>query len=143
MQLNRDRLTAAARDRRRALVSAKGDGAGDWLDPGVAVGHRLKPERVLAGGNHGQGDGVAIQLSVHVLGFKPGAQPRVMDLWLSLPEIGCQATLNLQMIQLQLDLRDMFWEIATDIVSTHVIPVTPRDLLCVFTTMTYLLFNDG
>ena len=38
-----------------------------------------------------------------VLGLKPIAQPRIVNLWLAIPKASRQSALDLQMIQLQLD----------------------------------------
>jgi hypothetical protein len=80
---------------------------------------------------------------VHVLGFKPCAQPGIVDLRFSLPETGCQPTLNLQMIQLQLDDSNVFWEITPDIVCSYVQPGNSEALTTCFDYHTYLLLIIG
>jgi hypothetical protein len=78
---------------------------------------------------------------MHVPGFKPGAQPWVEDLRLALPEIRLQPALNLEMIQLQLDARNVFGEIAADIVHAHMKPCDSASLALCLDDHTYLLFN--
>jgi len=56
---------------------------------------------------------------MHMPGFKPGTEPGVEDLRLASPEIRLQAALNLEMVQLQFDAGDVFWEIAPDIACSH------------------------
>jgi hypothetical protein len=53
-------------------------------------------------------------------GLKPSAEARIVNLRLIVPETGRQLTLNLQMIQLQLDDSNVFREKAPDIVRTNV-----------------------
>jgi len=59
----------------------------------------------------------------------------VEDLRLSVPEIGLQAALNLEMIQLQLDVQNVFGEIRRALLAPTCSPVTPSPLLCVLTTI--------
>lgn len=47
--------------------------------------------------------------------FQPGAQPWIVDLRFPSPEIRVQPTLNLQMVELQLDYLNMLGKIATDV----------------------------
>jgi hypothetical protein len=60
--------------------------------------HRLQAKSVLARGNHIQADWVTISASVHVLGFKPGAQPGVKYFRLALPEIWPEPALDPKVI---------------------------------------------
>jgi hypothetical protein len=80
---------------------------------------------------------------VHVPGLKPRAQPGIKNLRLALPEIGLQPALNLEMIQLQLDARNVFWEIAPDIVHAHMQSGDSASLALCLDDHTYLLFNAG
>jgi hypothetical protein len=81
-------------------------------------GYRLQAERVLSGGNHGQCNRVSIPAGVHVFGFEPSTQARIVDLRLALPEIWRQPTLDPEMIQLQFDRGDILGEISPYIVCT-------------------------
>ena len=112
-------------------------GRSPWRQFGAGLfveADRSKPEGVFSLGNQGQ-DGVSIQLCVHVAGFQPRAQPGVEDLGLPIPKTGVQSALNLEMIQHQLDARDVSWKIAPDIVRAHMKSRDSASLLCVLTTM--------
>ena len=87
---------------------------------GILGAHGLEAEGVVALGNHGQGDGGSIAGDVHLFGFKPRAEAWVVDFWLTVPEIGFEAALNLEMVEKQLDDGNALWEIAPDIVHAHV-----------------------
>src|SRR5258708_4518189 len=80
--------------------------------------YRLQAKRVFACGNHGQCNRVSIPAGVHVFGFEPRTQTRIVDLRLTLPEIWRQPTLDPEMIQLQLDRGDILGEISPYIVCT-------------------------
>lgn len=98
----------------------RGLGRRCWLGAGLSVqANRLQPVGVLSLRNHGQRDGRSIQLCMHMPSFKPGTEPWVEDLRLASPEIGLQATLNLEMVQLQFDTGNVFGEIAPDIACSH------------------------
>ncbi len=60
----------------------------------------LQAKRVFAGGNHGQCNRVSISAGVHVFGFKPCTQARIVDFRLALPEIWRQPALDPEVIQL-------------------------------------------
>ncbi len=53
--------------------------------------------------------------TMKILRLQPSAQPGIVNLRLTPPEIRVQSTLNLQMVELQLDYVNMLGEIATDI----------------------------
>jgi hypothetical protein len=76
-------------------------------------------------------------------GFKPCAQPRIVDIRRALPKIGRQSTLNPQMIQLQLDDLNAFRKIATDIVYADVQSDHSQALVPRFDDHRYLLFSVG
>ncbi len=78
--------------------------------------YRLKPERILACGNHSQGNRMPVPARVHVLGFQPRTQARIVDLGLALPKIRSQSTLDRKVIQLQFNRRDIFREVPPHIV---------------------------
>jgi hypothetical protein len=78
-----------------------------------------------------------------VLGFKPGTKAGVVNLRLPLPEIRAQSTLNLQMIQLQLDDSNGLGEIAPDIGSPNVETSDTTALGMRFDYHIHLLFNSG
>lgn len=62
--------------------------------------HRLQAKRVLARRNHRESDGMTVSTCVHMFGFQPRAQPRIIDFRLPLPEIGSQTALDPEMIEL-------------------------------------------
>jgi len=72
-------------------------------------------EGVLSRRNHGQRDGSAVCAGVVVLGLQPCTETRVVNLGLVLPKVRPQPTLYLEMIQMQLDNRDIPREIPPDI----------------------------
>jgi hypothetical protein len=63
-----------------------------------------------------------------MLGLQPCAEPGIVNLRLVPPKVRRQPTLNLEMVQMQLDHRNMVWEITADIGNANVQssqPVTP------------------
>jgi hypothetical protein len=80
----------------------------------------LKSEGVVACRNHRERNGTAVTLSVKMPSLKPGAEPWIEDVRLSMPEIRGKPALNPEMVQLQLDDRGILGKIATNIVDTHV-----------------------
>ena len=60
----------------------------------------LEPERVTAFRDHGERNRVPVATRVHVLGLKPGAEPRIVDVGPALPELGSQSALDPEVIQL-------------------------------------------
>jgi hypothetical protein len=78
---------------------------------------------------------------MHMPGFEPGAQPGVEDLRLASPEIGLQAALNLEMIQLQLDAENVLREIAPGIACTHIQTSDTEPLALCFDHHKYLPFK--
>jgi hypothetical protein len=81
---------------------------------------RLKSKRIVAGRNHGKGNGGPVATAVHVARFKPCTKPRIEDVRMSLPELWRKAALNAQMIKLQFDGRRISWKIAAHIIDSHV-----------------------
>jgi len=102
---------------RRGVRRCSGQGAGGHFGAGeVGQAHGLEAEGVFAFRDHGQRDGDAVRLGVHVFGLEPGAETRIVDLRMAVPEAGVEAALNLQVVQLQLNDGDAFGKIAADIV---------------------------
>jgi hypothetical protein len=63
-----------------------------------------------------------------MLGFQPCAEAGIVNLRLVPPKVRLQPTLNLEMVQMQLDDRNVAWEITADIGYANVQssqPVTP------------------
>jgi len=99
-------------------LTGSGRGPRLLLHPDVTVHcEGQEPIRVVACGDHRQRDGGSIRSSMQVLGFEPGAEPRIVNLRLALPEIGREAALNLQMTKLQLDDWNTVGKIAPDVIS--------------------------
>jgi len=63
-------------------------------------------EGILSRGDQRQRYRCTTGTVMQVFRFKPIAQARIVDLWLTIPEPSRQAALNLEMIQLQLDFLD-------------------------------------
>jgi len=63
----------------------------------------LQAEAVLAGGDERQRDGSVARPPVKVFRFEPRAEAGIANLRVALPEIGFEAKLNEQMVQVQLD----------------------------------------
>jgi hypothetical protein len=105
--------------------------------------NRLQPVGILSRWNHGQRDGRSIQICMHMPGFQPGAQPGVEDFRLASPEIGLQTALNLEMIQLQLDAQNAFWEKTPGIACAHMQSGNAESFALCFDDHKHLLFNDG
>jgi hypothetical protein len=80
---------------------------------------------------------------VHVLGLKPRAEAGVINLGLTLPEIGGQSTLDPEMIQLQLDCRDILWEVTPHVVSADVKSGETPTFALYFDDHRHLLFILG
>lgn len=83
-------------------------------------GVKLEAEGVFTGGNHDHGERGSIGIDSEIFGLEPGAEPGIVDLRLILPEIGRQAALDPQMIQVQLDGGGVPGEVAPDIVHAYV-----------------------
>ena len=91
--------------------------------PGVLTGrYRSEPEGVFARRNHGKLNRGAARIGVALLGFEPRAQSGIVDYWLPLPEIRTQRALNLQVIELQLDGKYIFWKIALRVIGADIEP---------------------
>jgi hypothetical protein len=130
--------------RLRGVLRASGCGYGGHLGAHLSVqADWLQPEGVLSLWNHRQWDGRSIRFCVHVPGFQPRAEPGIEDLRLALPEIGLQTALNLEMIQLQFDARNVFWEIAPDIVRADMKSGDSTPLALCLDHHTYLPINAG
>jgi hypothetical protein len=69
---------------------------------------------------------------MHVPGFQPGTKPGIENLRRILPEIGLQAALNLEVIQQQLDARNVLGKIAPHIVCAHMKPNNSASLALCF-----------
>jgi len=78
-------------------------------------GDQLQAKRVLSGGNHGQRDRPAIENGEQVFGFQPGAQAGIVNISVAVPEIGRKRALDLQVIEVQFDLRNVLWKMALDV----------------------------
>ena len=115
-----------------ARLVCSGRGTGLHAGPRRRVrGDGLDPERVVALRNHGQRNRISAAAAVHVLGFKPRAESRVVDIGPALPELGSQSTLDPEMIQLQLDGRHILREVSPDVISSDVQPgETLTDAFC-------------
>ena len=87
------------RSEEKVIGSGSALGPLDWPD-GTVHAEGLQPKRVFAFGNHGQRDGSSTRSCMEMFGFEPGAEARIVNLGLVLPEIGREAALNPQMIQL-------------------------------------------
>ncbi len=102
----------------------------------------LQLEGILSRGNHDQRDWRSIWPGVEVLGLQPGTKPGIVNLRLAPPEPGVQATLNLEMIQLQLDDGNIPGEIPPNVRRAHVEPSQTATLALCFDHHTHLLFNN-
>jgi len=102
----------------------------------------LQTEGVLPRWNHHHGDRAPVRTLVHP-GFQPGTEPGVEDLRVALPEFGVQSALDLEMIQLQLDDRNMLGEIPADVPCANVQTGDSACLALRFDHHTYLLLNVG
>ena len=83
---------------------------------------RLETEGVTAGGDHCEWHRRAVRFGMHVFGLKPGAQPGIENFRLPLPEVWIQSALNIEVIELQFDGRNMFLEVAPHVGLTNVKP---------------------
>jgi hypothetical protein len=81
--------------------------------------HRLDAKCVFACGDHGQRHRVTIPAGVHVLGFKPCAQPGIVNFRLALPEIWRQPALDPKVIQLEFNRGHVLGEISPYVVRTN------------------------
>ena len=94
-----------------------GERAGGHFGAGEAgQADGLEAEGVFASGDHGERDGDAVRLGVHVFGLEPGTEAGVADLGMTVPEAGVEAALDLEMVELELDDSDVFGKVAADIV---------------------------
>jgi hypothetical protein len=121
-------------------------GSGSRRLPGSRLrvhGGGLQAEGVVSRRNHRQRNRRPIRPAVEVLGFQPGTEPWIVNLRLVLPEIGRQPTLNLQMIQLQLDDLNALGKISPDIGNANVQSSQATALGMCFDHHTHLLFNVG
>jgi hypothetical protein len=105
--------------------------------------NRSQPERVLSFRDHRQRNGCSIQPSMYVPGLKPRAQPWIENLRLALPEIRLESAFNLEMIQLQLDARNVFGKVAPDIVHAYMQSDNSASPALCLDDHTYLPFNAG
>src|SRR5208282_6153128 len=79
----------------------------------------LQAEAVFARGDERQRDGCVAGPPVEVLRLQPSAQAAIADLRMALPEIGFEAKLNEQMVQVQLDDVGLSRKIAAHISRAH------------------------
>ena len=86
----------------------------------VVLMNRLETEGVLSSGDHRERYRRAIGFGVHVFGLQPGAQPGIEDLRFALPKIRIQTALNVEMVELQFDCRNVITKVAADIGFTNV-----------------------
>jgi len=139
--------TILRRFRRGGLERYVWDSGGGWRGlpdlrlPVHADG--LQFEGVLSRWDHGHRNRGSIQIGVAVLGLQPRAQPGIVNLRLVLPETGLQSALNLEMIQLQLDARNLFREITPNVPGANVEPGDSASLALRFDHHTHLPFNVG
>ncbi len=97
------------------------DGIEGGFDPESRVrADGLQAEAVFAGWNQRQRDGRVARAPVKVLRHQPRAQAWIANLRLALPEIGLEAKLNEQMIEVQLDDIRTAGKIAAHISRAHV-----------------------
>ena len=89
----------------------------DWLRRDC-----LQPEGVVSGRKHCKGYRDTIRPGVIILGLEPRAEAGIVNLGLVLPKIRPQPTLNLEMIQMQLDDLKVPGKITPDIGSADVQP---------------------
>jgi hypothetical protein len=78
---------------------------------------------------------------VKVFGFQPGAEPGIVNLRLALPKVRLQPTLNLKVIQVQLNNHNMPGKITPDIGSSHMQPSQATAFALCFDHHMCLLFN--
>jgi len=143
-RLHTEAVTLAGAEWRACCFRASGSRPGGQLGPrSLMQRNRLQPEGVFAGRNHRQLDWASIPPGVHVLRLQPRAEPRVVDLRIVSPETRFQAALNLQMIQLQFDCRNVLGKIAADIRSANMKRSRTTAFGMCFDDHTYLLFNSG
>lgn len=109
----------------------------------AACRNRLQTKRVVARGDQRQRNRSAIAAGVHVLGFKPCAEARVINLGLALPEIWRQSTLDPKVIQLQFDCRDILWEVTPHVIGADVKPAESPTFTLSFDYHKHLLFKTG
>jgi len=104
---------------REGRESGRGQRGSDCVSRAF-LANRLESEGVLAGGDHGQRDRIAVFAFVNVPGFKPDAEARIDDFRFVLPEAGLETALNVEVIELQFDHRGVRGKVAADIVRTNV-----------------------
>jgi len=104
---------------------------------------RPQPERVLSFRDHRQRNGCSIQSSMYVPGLEPRAQPWIKNIRLACPEIRLETAFNLEMIQLQLDARNVFGKVAPDIVHAYMQSDNSASHALCLDDHAYLPFNAG
>ena len=86
---------------------------------------------VFAGGAENEGVGsrrderktnrrVPVAVAVALLGLKPDAKARIVNLGLVVPEIGVEAARDAQMVELEFNLSYAFWKIAPNIAGADI-----------------------
>lgn len=84
-----------------------------------------------------------VRPAAKVLGFEPGAQARIVDLRMALPEVRGEPALDLQVVQLQLNNRGSLGEIATNVGGTDMQSDDTAALGLCSDDHIYLLFSVG
>jgi hypothetical protein len=111
--------------RRMAVRSVLSGGDGSDLSSRAGSeghrGHRLQFEGVISRRDHSQRHS-AIRGAVEIFGFKPCAEPGIVDLRLPLPEVGFKAALNAEMAELEFDVARVFRKVAAGIRGSNVQP---------------------
>lgn len=63
------------------------------------LGNRFQLEGVAASRNQGEGNRV-VGPAMEIFGFEPGAEPGIVNFWLSVPEVGLEAALDAKVPEL-------------------------------------------
>ena len=104
---------------------------------------RLQPEGIFPRWNHRKRNGSSMGLAVQMFRFQPCAEAGIVDIRLALPKIRAQPTLDLQMIQLQLDDGGAPGKIAPDVGSADMQSRCTATFRLCFNYHTDLLFDSG
>jgi len=104
---------------------------------------RLETEGIMTCGDHRERHRRAIRFGMHMLGLEPGAQPGVVDFRLALPKIRLQSALDVEVIELEFDGRNVILKIAPHIGFANVKPGNTAGFGMRFYNHRYLLFNFG
>jgi len=88
-------------------------------DDPIARNHGAEAERVIPRRDKGQRNDRLFGLRSQVFRFQPRAQPRVVDLGFAIPEIRLQTALDMQVIELKLNNRNVLGKIAANVRRAH------------------------